>query len=635
MTNSVLVSNNTTFQIFRYFTIVVIILCGCIFLPISIYALRKLWLVKDNLIFKKRQSSITICFVIVALINFCLVIGLFIPRVIYDDAFGPAITTHLFAQYCSSFIVIVCIFCWRVYINYYEVNYSKNIVNNEWKSLINSTISRKNEKNWFITHKNTFGNTKYWPKYIILIYILCIIIYYIYILFECDFFTNCNEWPYKTPQKRNHIQAIWNTINIITLAIGTPGIIVLAIIRYKTPKFEDNFFVGTEIKYILINALIAIPLNTVPIILEFIFHDFWIQHILNTFQIFIYSICIFGIILIHTLWPIKRNHHWLLLFRIHKLKTKSSLPLGSSSPRTAVQLKPLEAFTKHSDVVTLSTFRLAQMRDDAEYASGNANEEELGSVNSGSGGVFNSENDFDVMNEMNIILKTEEGFGSFMFHLSTEFSVEILLSLIEFIQYKLYIIENGQNFINIDFGIYEQKYGILWKQKQLISKGVIPESELIISNNFKSREHRKKYDAVFLTYLASLKIDDDELQEKFKLLFECFVTGYHLYCKYVDSNAITEINIRYSTRSLLADIFGDNCNSNSNIAILGFIERRINERLTTSMNNDNMETLILQEINIFYQIFDEAAEEMIKLLKFSFVRFRETSLYKKLVSDTK
>merc|ERR1712060_107379 len=105
------------------------------------------------------------------------------------------------------------------------------------------------------------------------------------------------------------------------------------------------------------------------------------------------------------------------------------------------------------------------------------------------------------------------------------------------------------------------------------------------------------------------------------------ISAYYLFCKYINFGSLAEINIGHSVRQKLTDVFGENANEFDDDKLFEYIQKRMNTKLLN--NKREQKTTILDEINAFYNIFNESCEEMTMLLKFSFARFTDTALYKK------
>eukprot|EP01084_Bolivina_argentea_P088280 159402_1 len=143
----------------------------------------------------------------------------------------------------------------------------------------------------------------------------------------------------------------------------------------------------------------------------------------------------------------------------------------------------------------------------------------------------------------------------------------------------------------------------------------IPRSHIIYFNNFNNRQFINKFQSVYDKYFTN--------DAYHKLLFECMVSSYELFIKYVNNKKLAQININHFMRQDLMNWFGQtNDQTDAN-----------------TFDNDDFEKYIIQivknkesmEINTFYFIFDECCEEMLKVLNYAFLRFEGTELFKRLM----
>eukprot|EP01084_Bolivina_argentea_P092871 167062_1 len=224
------------------------------FVVISIISLKRFYAVKNNFIFKKRHSILTIASGIIITLN--ILNGTLI--LIFDHIFTSfikfsMISTFIYIQYASMFLLIMYTVTLKTWMNYYDTNFSATLINNEWKSLIDPTINNY-KINWFIKHKHTFGNIKYWIKYIIFIYLFSLILM---LLLEALFCWTSHKNYNKCYHLRNSFQhftyrqTIFNYDNYIAIIFVIASWILIVTIRYKTNSFKDSFYVKKEIQYLL------------------------------------------------------------------------------------------------------------------------------------------------------------------------------------------------------------------------------------------------------------------------------------------------------------------------------------------------------------------------------------------------
>eukprot|EP01084_Bolivina_argentea_P080153 145227_1 len=164
---------------------------------------------------------------------------------------------------------------------------------------------------------------------------------------------------------------------------------------------------------------------------------------------------------------------------------------------------------------------------------------------------------------LQMVLSNQTTLNLFMNYLSTEYSMEILLSCIEIMQYQSYV----KNFMDKHFGS--------GNQIELLSG--IPTSLII--------EESAKTDGI------NIEIDDTDGLN----LYNAKIKAHKLYNKYIKENAEFEINISGNMRDIL------------------------NETL------EHLDVLLLDKsvgLKQLYMIFEDSKQEMMTLQSISFERFR-------------
>eukprot|EP01084_Bolivina_argentea_P053970 98998_1 len=182
----------------------------------------------------------------------------------------------------------------------------------------------------------------------------------------------------------------------------------------------------------------------------------------------------------------------------------------------------------------------------------------------------------------------------FVHHLLNEFSLEIMVSLLEMIQYRSYIINHSQ-IINTGKPVL-----IVQISKYILNNKIIPQSFIVFGDLMK----------VINYYESNTNIDISEINDilneydgnKNNILIQHKLRAYFLWKKYIQQGAEMEVNIAFQDRQNLNNIF---YNLNQ--------QKMANKELVT--------------------IFDQVCIEMITLLKFSFNRFQSTSGFSEIVSD--
>eukprot|EP01084_Bolivina_argentea_P095925 172433_1 len=292
--------------------------------------------------------------------------------------------------------------------------------------------------------------------------------------------------------------------NYVTALATVPflfSVIFLSIIIYKTPKYEeidDIFFISWETK--IHSRLLSI------LLLIFISHQIAFGLInIQISSIIFYPMYILNIYAIHhvSTYLIYSKHY-------HMIEDDMSLLIPSSPTNSSMTLKRKSYIDGNKQTISLKQ-----------------------------------------------ILSTNESINLFMIHLSHEYSMEILLSLIEIQKYQEYVINSCQD-MNIDINKYN---------------AIMLPSDIPITSIMKS---------------------DDSLKTK----------AYKIFTKYIEERSEYAVNICYDDRKLLFNMLHD----------LDFLE-----------TNNN---ITIQDI---FDGFEKVKKEMMTLLYYSFVRFKETPQYQKTI----
>ena len=434
-----------------------------------------------------------------------------------------------------AYFVLYC-FVWRFWSISYEMSWTNYIIQHEWKSIINPnhTEYQLNEasaeqSNWYFDHKNTFGNQQ-WVKWrIFAIAILSGIIQSVcgsvFAIIFSSTLTNVyamiiiSTWPYPIP------------------------LILLIIIYYKTPIFDgDNFYVQTELKYIFvllcINYVSFYAVGIIAIVTSTKWDNDSISDMIS-FNNQIIIFCQWMCVMISTAWVnykvsgiIKEDR-----FKITHIDLESNAPQSGQSQRSAIRAQ-----------FALSR-ELIQIQPERQYMK-----------------VENSEMEAQDLTEL---LMNSVAFEAFMTHLCHEFSMENLLSLVEFLQFQKYMANQ--------IGYYDDKD---------MNKDGNEEEEGLLC------------DIVVLPDIVpfSAIVTDIDLNVKEK--------AYALYQKYIGDESVYTINISFRVRSKLNNYMKDRDEWMEN-----------NEIGDHEMMN----------------IFNNCCKEIRALMNDSYGRFRATTQYQKLV----
>ena len=265
------------------------------------------------------------------------------------------------------------------------------------------------------------------------------------------------------------------------------------------------------------------------------------------------------------------------------------------------------------------------------------------------------------------ILSHGKAFDMFMNHLCHEFSMECLLSLVEFIQFQDYIynivIEKDCFGLIKDEIINANNVKINWKDK-LISHRLrinlpltIPQS-CIVFNNFDTYN----LDRMFSDFNDNDNNNNDDIyySDQMKENFNNFIEltkikAYLLFKKYIATESEFEININYRMRQKLVKLMRDFdswMQDDIEIANLDMYSKKIS-RLGSVLvesdsdsdsddDNDNKDNkdkkdkkqrkMNGKKLQSLFELFVLSSKEMYRLLRDSFRRFQKTHKFTKLTN---
>ena len=374
---------------------------GCIilgiYIPFSLYCAWQVYSRHTNIIFQKRHNRITTHLIILTIMNEITLIGLFIVSGLYEEAW---ITIYLQNLLASEMITYFWIVLWRLWIYYYDIQVNLDTQNDSWKKVINNDVGNS----FYLKHKKTWGNNKYLNKYI---YIVFVVTFAGLILLNAFF-------PL--------IDQLYSTLRrIILILMCVIPLLLIIILRWKTPAFEDVFYIKYEIGCFIILALVcAVLLIGIAIAILQNFSDLYN----DIFNLVFYGIISTGLLvalIITTILPIKLNKTWLLVshidFYAHRAHRNSKL----------VSLVSLTTPQNLAKAVSLSN-------DDKPDIKDIANETDTKQDNPNTLQI----NDAGTKAPMSIrkVLKNPRSFSIFVEYLQSEFSTEVVYSLIEIDQFQ-------------------------------------------------------------------------------------------------------------------------------------------------------------------------------------------------------
>ena len=487
------------------------ILCSLIYGPICMYCRYKFYKHIDDVIIRKRYGMITIfetMFTSTKLIwnGIVFMLGLKIRKSILCPLVG--------LSYCAGLGIEYCLF-WRFWILYFEIKFQVASINGQWQKMLDPNFI-DNKDSYFIQHKKTLGNYKWFGSRIVIPLLIISSLF----LEGCCIYVGI-VWG-NTPQ--------WNIYLERALLINTPlylwPTISLFVIWCKTPKLEDQFFISKELGYLcwsnagflvfyIFDAIAQAKESSGDTFKDiFPFICLWIQTVGT-------HTCSFISVLIATYWVITQIDQTGMQLK----------PLRSED----VKLVPLVNHSSNTYTGRNSTISKQQFVNKMTSLISGFGDDETEMTNT----LFQKRTITAPENiTLSSVLEHPKGFESFMRYLSTEFSIENLLALVEFIQFEtvVYQIINRNESNQIE----EKNVEDLWGIKITLPSNV-PLSYIIFNGQSMNE------------LLDKLTGYEDDEKVVFKLKHIC----HALYKKYIANGSELEINIAYGTRKGLIGLVGD------------------------------------------------------------------------------
>ena len=453
-----------------------------VYFPFLLYHFIRYYRRRRHIVFRKRRNYITHSEV-----------SLFLIKIVYGAIMYNAFL--IFDTTTITFNILLCIdecllmfilylFVWRFLILHYDLNWTVAVVSNEWQVLLNST-----QQNWYIMNRKTLGSS----RYVFIHYILPSI-------FISWMFMICNVFA-ANYLRHHHVaqyNKYWGIFEVAAAMIEVVPFLILIIIFYKTRrnKFDDQFYILSELKYIFICLLVDNIFNISVFACDIFMSDYDIYYYIISPAVS-YNFC-WGsqwiASLISTKWVNKRVESIVLYNQYQVVRKK--LSFGVDQP-------------------SMSTVQFLQITrgNRQNYGSGLSSTSHSGTEN------YNHNANRDLFFKL---LSSSQGVHAFINHLSKEFSVETLLFIIEVIQFQNYIKDRC-------------KYDLMPE---------IPGSSLYEKISFPA--DMPQSDIVF-----TADIDERDLLYSLKL------KAVRLFEKYIRTQSGLEVNISYRCRQRLTELMGN------------------------------------------------------------------------------
>ena len=542
------------------FIIICAVLWGLIYFPILVYHLINYCKRGTNIVYLLRYCNITVIQSILFILK--LLYGIFTAASsVY--IFGHNTTADFIIRAVNAYLAAFFLYCfvWKFWLLRYNIMLNNIVMNSEWKSIINPNKYVAN-KTFYAKYKGTFGNTTFTMYICLFMAIVFTTMFVLTHIVYPEFYGNSQDTnPYLI-----QLYAGWDYIL---------PFILLIIIYIKTPKFEDNFYITKEMKYIFICLcvqytvyyayLFLMWMLTTPNPVNDITED---TLFIIEFQIIVAAQ--FMAIMFSTAWVNNRCNHIIEdhRYEIHKISSKLRLNIEQKHC-IEIQPKPVKDDDCGGVNVRNDTFDSSTKGSSGrEFLDDHSN-----------GGQSYRDGIFD-------ILSNSATYNEFMKHLSKEFSVECLLSLTEFIQFRDYIKSQIDDTVHdynddMDDDDDDDDDGIQCHRRKSRKNGSESYEELMI----------KLPSDIPYSYI----VENKEWNNKEK--------AYRLYTKYIENGSELEINISAEQRMYYDHLMED---------------------YDIFMNNQQVTNRELIDL------FIPCCTQMIYLMIDSRKRFEETAIFNKL-----
>ena len=526
------------------------VICDLIYMPICIFHCYKFNQNIEDVIIQKRYGKVSFYEAIFSILK------LFLNGLIFLYLGLPSLPVH-HLLYCTatgvsnslSICLHYCLF-WRFFLLHFDIQNIIANINGKWQSLIDPNhMESQSDNNYFLRNKKTCGNYQWFKTRIMIPALLLSCSIQIISCTTVGVYAHIYKWDTELTNAWVERSLLFNSPFYIW-----PGV-ALVVIWFRTPRLEDQFFISQELGKLCKIVIVYLSFwVSCRIVLSIEGYDdaehtlivLWIQTIAT-------HSCIFMTVMVSTFWVNKK----IILTRSRASPDRELVPMVNRQSISKQVPKKNTISQVLSRVLTFSTY------PDIE-------DEDTTMTTVDATGIV----------KLTAILSHPKGFELFMRHLSTEFSIENLLSLVEFLQFQEMMYQSIIN--NDQFKDYVDTDHSLWCQKISIPSNV-PKSHII----FEGQE---------MTDLVETFCECDETQ----FIGVVKKIAYNLYLKYIATSSELEVNVAYRTRVKLIELM-----------------------------NDAGKWMDNQQIGIYelLHVYDESCNQIYGLMGDSYRRFQKTSQY--------
>eukprot|EP01084_Bolivina_argentea_P055126 101082_1 len=132
------------------------------------------------LIVQKRYPKLIMIEAIAVIFHLLISLPIQTNCLMHATYFGIQSAKHFFSVYGQSYFIpmwtlhfIACIEIARLWLVSYDLHYKHSSRNNEWKSIINDSLS---EKHFYLKYRMTFGNKSYIMRALLIYYLFVVIL---------------------------------------------------------------------------------------------------------------------------------------------------------------------------------------------------------------------------------------------------------------------------------------------------------------------------------------------------------------------------------------------------------------------------------------------------------------------------
>eukprot|EP01084_Bolivina_argentea_P054515 99960_1 len=575
----------------------ILIVFICILFPILIYNIYIFAKNKNHVIYQRRYANITISEASICAIQLFQdsIIFIILAYLSTNNNTSETLNTLLLIFLCLNNIFSFTLYFfqfWRFYLLHYEIRFSTAIKHHSWQHLINPKYQNQTLNFYINPHnKKTYGNSKWiLCRMIIPLIIISSSLFNIHLFINHFYFTQIKD-------------IIWYHIGSIifdAILYSLPCTLLYIFYRYMLPaiKFEDIFFVRKELKKLLV------------------------YHIFNWLFYLIYRVAIFIFKLGNETGDYNSNDIILIAIIFNLICFMELLMVYTSTNWVRKQLQPFiednqnsryyKGFRRgnHMPLMSLTSISFPSYNDISgnNSSTGKLKKKKTKMIPLVKKTSINSDDDsvqslVDIKINVNIriklgdILSHEKGFESFILYLSSEFSVENMLALVELCQYQKYIYEYliAQNLMDNN-NEFENIFGVTidWPKS-------VPRSMIVYG------EHDVDDELIY----------DNDMQ----FYYICKKKAKQLFEKYIKTSSEYEVNLSYSVRNRLIKLMYND------LHWLKYDIRKDNGNGKLKKMDGNSNKVGLIDL---MHIFDTVINEVFGLMQDAFNRFKKTNDFEKV-----